>query len=702
MDAKKRRNLERRMIAVVAVLIMVMTVVPIVSEEETDAVGKPYTYTITPEGKILGNYTPIGKDSSTDIYTSSDGSNCGSWGFDENGYGPFNSFYAAFNPDQENKMICHLNPNNLSESIDGTSLNLYGKNVMWCLPTVYWKTDSSGNLILTNDPDSGGTAYAHTIDGVTFEYLAIGVYEATSGGVLKSSSGQGPVYTNTNHWNKTTLRDKANDNVVNTTGSGTNGHAMLWNFYQWELYKYCVLAVIGDWDSQEVAGYGHIYTESVWDKIYTGTMDTSGPYTGDRRNPAVDGGGYTTMGVKVFIENAWGNYGDIIDGITYYKGVAYVESSSVPTDKTYSYYPYVDSFDFPAIGGFGHSPSTTPNIWGIPTSVKTGMDALSGELHDWVYIGSNTGSTYKPALVVGEMDRQDTANNYIYMPGINTLSTLEGGRVFYSTRLAFVFHDDPMGVSKVTFDHSALSQLGGDVSAVSLTEMVITDGATYPKLPNVGDFEHTGWYVDGQFYAPGTVITRTDDHVASSAWKVVTITITFHIGDTVDSTMEVQKGSTGVVYTPTVSDGVFGGWFYDQGLTQRYDAATALYSDTDLYAMVVPYLVFTSVPSASSTITPIGNNMVFFDATASDGRYSILWDFGDGNTSTDPIAYNTYSSPGKYTVTLTITNIYGESNTATYHVVYGDEPGDGDGGFRYICMAVVFIVIGGLVVRRLL
>ncbi len=43
--------------------------------------------------------------------------------------------------------------------------------------------------------------------------------------------------------------------------------------------------------------------------------------------------------------------------------------------------------------------------------------------------------------------------------------------------------------------------------------------------------------------------------------------------------------------------------------------------------------------------------------------YSYQWDFGDGNTSTEERPYHTYSSDGTYTVTLTVTDDRGNSDT---------------------------------------
>jgi PKD repeat protein len=78
-----------------------------------------------------------------------------------------------------------------------------------------------------------------------------------------------------------------------------------------------------------------------------------------------------------------------------------------------------------------------------------------------------------------------------------------------------------------------------------------------------------------------------------------------------------------------------------------------------IYFSITPRLE----PIASFTYSPenpmVGGNIIF-DASASydpDGTIvSYEWDFGDGNTASDEVVTHTYSEPGKYIVTLTVTD----------------------------------------------
>lgn len=66
-------------------------------------------------------------------------------------------------------------------------------------------------------------------------------------------------------------------------------------------------------------------------------------------------------------------------------------------------------------------------------------------------------------------------------------------------------------------------------------------------------------------------------------------------------------------------------------------------------------------------------NAAQFNANISESYDSILWDFGDTNTSTDENPSHTYASAGTYTVTLTVT-AGGQSATETQEVVIFEQP----------------------------
>ncbi|MFT5168943.1 MAG: PKD repeat protein [Saprospiraceae bacterium] len=72
-------------------------------------------------------------------------------------------------------------------------------------------------------------------------------------------------------------------------------------------------------------------------------------------------------------------------------------------------------------------------------------------------------------------------------------------------------------------------------------------------------------------------------------------------------------------------------------------------------------------PVAAFMATDQGGGLVDFTDQSTNSPTSWLWDFGDGNTSTQQNPQHTYSSPGTYTVCLTVTNSSG-SNTVCQDV----------------------------------
>lgn len=773
-----KMNSRRKMMAAFAVFLsLAVLFAPFASYEDTDAApGDIYTYTISSNGTISG-YDPIGTSSSSGSYTSVNGTNSGSWAFDDEGYGPFNSFYAAFDPAQNNKMIGHLNPDDLTRLVDGTSIAGEDYNIMWCLPTVYWKT-SGTSLVLTNDPNAGGTAYAHTINGHVYSYIGIGVYEAskqTVGGqtILTSFTDSTPTVSQT----RATFRDQANNQLVNTDGNGNNGYAMLWNFYQWELYKYCALAVMGSWDSQSVGGNGNVYGGDYTHT--TGDHDKSGPYAGTKGSSS----SYRQDPVKVFIESAWGGAYDFVDGVVISSREYYIDQSAVPTDSKTGTYVTNPSGTLPSSSGYGSSPSTEAAIWGMPTA---NSGSASSGLYDYVY--ADTGSGPYVVYVGGSSNSGSSNAPYYGLSFAYCYDVLSSSYSNVGGRLAFVFDADPASGNTVTYDHSELTGAGGSASGLAASVLVPTgesyqlpnlgtvgefthigwrvngqtqavnytitptenmtvtslwrhnstitfdhsaltdygqsaaglatssgaqpDGTPYtlPSMGVVGGYTHTGWYINGVYYAAGAQYTPSGNVTAMSVWQMPMITITYIVEGQTYATLTVPGGTSGVVFTPVMVEGVFEGWYYDSGFVNEYDASQALDDDTTLYARGVPPLVFTSVPTANAQITAVAgtNGLYYFDATDSDGRYQVHWDFGDGNESDDVLAYNEYAKEGVYTVTLTVTNADGESAVSTYTVDTtegSDDSGNGDDGpgiLVYVAIVIAIVIVAGVVLRRVI
>jgi len=91
------------------------------------------------------------------------------------------------------------------------------------------------------------------------------------------------------------------------------------------------------------------------------------------------------------------------------------------------------------------------------------------------------------------------------------------------------------------------------------------------------------------------------------------------------------------------------------------------------------YITVLEPPVAAFTADPTEGNapliVQFTDESA--GNVTVwLWDFGDGNTSTDQNPNHTYEGPGNYTVSLTVSNAYsGDTETKIDYITVLEPPG---------------------------
>ena len=682
-----RNGTTKKAFAVTAVLFMLLSAsMVVVGSGESEAATADWKCTITISGTSLTTtYEKNGASVNVSQVVGTTG-NAGSWGYDSDGYGPFGSFYAAFDPNNKNKMICHLDPSNLKQSIDkktkvevdGTTVAISDCNIMWCLPKIYLSVSGS-TLTMSSSLSDGKLASAFKVGGTEYNYLALGVYEATYvNSKLGSISGKSPQASTP----LATYRTEAKENEFETDSDGkATGVAMLWNYHQYQLYRMCSLAVMENFDSQTQIGWGNSNGSS---STTTGTLDAEGPYYGCASTNS------KTDGAKLFIENAWGSLYEYVDDAWWATGLYAGQNLNPTSDKN----DKTDMGVVTTLSGYGTAPySTSLNSWGLPTA--TGSSSTTAP--DYIYTKSS-GS----ALIVGGSWGNGAAAGLSYLGSYG-----DGGYSRNGSRLSFLFAADSAATPTVTYDHSALTDMGGDATGLA-TSGKIEDSAIYPDLNDStlaamqDGYKHIGWYVDETFVAIGTTVTKTTSHTAYSAWVAPQITITFYAEGEVYATLAVPKGTAGVVLTPVMVEGVFEGWYTDSAFQNKYDGTQKFNENTNLYAKGVPPLVFTSVPTATASIANVTANMYYFDATDSTGRYAIEWDFGDGNTSTDPIAYNTYTDPGHYTVTLKITNLYGDTDTKTYGIDVGDVKEQTDAPSKTPAIIGIFavIVLSALVVRR--
>lgn len=424
----------------------------------------PFSYTIRIEGNVRGSVriagvTHDGRDI-TDFVTSS---SAGEFGWDEKGeYGPFNSFYAAF--DSGGNMRYHMDARDLTRNVGGRKVvftekglllpdGTYSKcySIVWVLPKIYVSSEGD-DLTISDAPGSGGRPLAHSLDldgdgraDREFEYLGFGVYAShVEGGKAYSMQGVRP-----------TVRKNVVDFGRCTEAyelSGINpGYSMQWNWYQWSLLRYCTYAALGTFDSQSFAK-GNVCGVPGRDM----TLDTGMTAAAVNGYYANDDG---LSSERLFIENAWGNIFAWLSNTFFDSDGLYASQSPAGQRSskgegmrkilTYSH----------SIGRFGritHNPgmieTDSAESWGCPVFDSEAEESGIGDL-------ARAKSTYHPiARVGGSWD----SGTYAGVSMLSANHTVSKGCGVVGSRQVLLFNNDPVR------DGSALvssSESGPEVEA---------------------------------------------------------------------------------------------------------------------------------------------------------------------------------------------------------------------------------------------
>lgn len=285
----------------------------------------------------------------------------GSWDMDADGSSsnPFlnSCFYATF--DEDGNIHERLNPKNLAEVIglwnadkkgwapaSGAS-SIESENTMFCFPAIYRKGDDTSVTIGTRS--SSGTAYGATIDGYTYQYEAIGVYEGyVQGSKLMSLSGKA----SSADISRPDFRIYAAANKVK------NGLAMLWNFHQWRDWWHLYLFGAKSFNGQVAVGQGGFTYDG---SVGQGLCNAMGLWAGSSVASAS-----TKTSVKALIENPWGYKGEFIDDFVYSEGTIYVGQNSTPDNTTSNKV----STSFGTDTGWQSGLNSTGAFWGLSTGTS--------------------------------------------------------------------------------------------------------------------------------------------------------------------------------------------------------------------------------------------------------------------------------------------------------------------------------------------
>ena len=248
-----------------------------------------------------------------------------------------------------------------------------------------------------------------------------------------------------------------------------------------------------------------------------------------------------------------------------------------------------------------------------------------------------------------------------------------------------------------------------------LTNQTSTSGRVTLDIPDVeptrDGYEFVGWEspAHNMFYPGGTVtVDKTAEIVFLAVWKASGFTITFDSNgsSTIPSQIIDPGGYAVAPDAPALEGYTFTGWFLDDGtFLDEFDFTEPITSSITLYARWDGNLQFTTDPISDGHIEAIDGlpGTVSFSASPSSYYASVLWDFGDGTSSTNLYATHYYGQPGVYHATLTVFNNHGSDTTE--FIIEVPEMASGGGGndlLLWVAVGLLLILTGGLVVRRLL
>lgn len=339
-------------------------------------------------------------------------------------------FYATFtsggvlheklNPQDLSKKIATWNNSTKQwESASGSS-SIASENTMLCIPTIYM-TASSTKFTLSSI-SSNGTAYAHTIGGHTYQYLAIGVYEGyDDGSKLWSLSGK----VSSGSITRPTFRAHAHAQTVQ------NGYAMLVNYFQHNLLSWMTYFAMKSFNGQTQIGQGGFKYNGTTGQ---GLCNAMGPFAGATSTSASE-----STSVKAFVENPWGyKYEFIDDFVVNTTGssnhVVWAGQNATP-DDTYTSANKTNIITTTVAGGnwaYAKAISTNTQSMGF---ITTGGGSNAVGLCDGVYFSSSSGQYLGRVGGYSNLVSAGDAG-----PGYLRASyALDYSAAYLGARLAFVF-----------------------------------------------------------------------------------------------------------------------------------------------------------------------------------------------------------------------------------------------------------------------
>ena len=284
---------------------------------------------------------------------------------------------------------------------------------------------------------------------------------------------------------------------------------------------------------------------------------------------------------------------------------------------------------------------------------------VNGGIDQYEFYVSNDGTTWSSPAATGSFANDATEKEVLFNPVIGqfirlrALREINGNPWTSAAEINVLGETSPELLDDATHDLNALMMIGDDADGINGPNSSNADRfivlAMYHENNGGGQTSGT---MDLIAYEPG------DQYDNPSTWHQVATDLEFDEWQTIAVKCDVVNNTYDVYVNGVLAHESVNAYTTKTNLThisfaQSFDGAATLFVD-NVREIKLPHAAFYADPLSGPM--PLDTNFLNISAGANE---TVLWDFGDGGSSTLLNPVYTYDYPGLYSVTMTVENTAG-------------------------------------------